>query len=202
MWASNTPELTGRKRVTSILSVMRSRFLLFLLAGWTASAALLTMAAVEPARRSLSSEEFIALVERTYAMPPELKAWRLQVTAPRATFDGTVDFERLDPKKREQIPWPFSRLASGELAFSAAGKLSGSDGRGAFDLEILKLGTVEIPHWLIRSFTPAEAIDPASGERLVLIFPLPDGVRGLELVGESVVLIQEQAPTAGHAAPR
>ena len=171
-------------------------------AAWTVLGAALTMAAVEPVRRSYNAQDFRRLVEQIYKIPPELKAWQMEVAAPRATFKGTVDCQRIDPQKLSQIPWPFSRLVSGQLNFSAHGKLRGAGGKGYFDLESLLLGTVEIPHWLIRSLTPAEAVDQTVKDRLILIFPLPDGVEGLELVDQNVVLIHEQSAAAGHAAPR
>jgi hypothetical protein len=173
-----------------------------LLAIWTAAAGLATIAAAVPVRRSYNSKDFHALVEQIYRIPPELKAWRVEVAAPRAIFNGTVDFDRIDPQKRAQIPWPFSSMANGLLEFSAEGQLRGSAGKGYFDLEALRLGSVEIPAWLIRSLTPAEAIDQTAKDRLVLTFPLPDGVQGLELVDQNVILIHEQTPAAGHAASR
>jgi hypothetical protein len=159
------------------------------------------VAALDPVRKTYNPQEFRRWVDQIYEVPPELKVWRLEVAAPLATFNGTVDCDRIDPQKRAQIPWPFSKLVSGSVQFTAAGKLRGAAGTGWFDLESLRLGTVEIPQWLIRSLTPAQAVDQTVKDRLVLIFPLPDGVVGLELVDQNVVLIHAQ-PAAGHAAPR
>jgi hypothetical protein len=164
-------------------------------------------AALAPSRALIRQvhdpESFHAWVARSYVLPPALKQWVMAVEEPTADLSGTVDFDQVPAEQRARIPWPFNRLLRGQFDFLARGRLSGREGKGYFDLERLQIGTIGIPHWLIRALAPPDAVDGAEAERLVLIFPLPDGVESLELEDRSVVLRIDPTPRAADgAAPR